>query len=196
MSSSWRLVEGASLDKLKRDAMPHRLAMLLAERARSEDELDDALPGWRTAARALASDGLAESLADDSLRAPRAAARPGLRSTTNNAPRSRRSSAHDGFGAVLLEGVTGSGKTEVYLQAIADCLARGRQALVLVPEIGLTPQTLARFRARLGIEVHALHSGLNDNARARVWAAACTRRGARDRRHALGGVHAVARSRA
>ncbi|MCZ7844977.1 primosomal protein N', partial [Stenotrophomonas maltophilia] len=72
----------------------------------------------------------------------------------------------------LLDGVTGSGKTEVYLQAIIHCLAQGRQALVLVPEIGLTPQTLARFRGRLGIAVHALHSGLNDNERARVWAAA------------------------
>ena len=76
------------------------------------------------------------------------------------------------FAPALLEGVTGSGKTEVYLHAIADCLARGRQALVLVPEIGLTPQTLARFRSRLGVPVHALHSGLADGERARVWAAA------------------------
>ncbi|MCX2893960.1 primosomal protein N', partial [Stenotrophomonas lactitubi] len=76
------------------------------------------------------------------------------------------------FQAFLLDGVTGSGKTEVYLQAIIHCLAQGRQALVLVPEIGLTPQTLARFRGRLGIAVHALHSGLTDNERARVWAAA------------------------
>ncbi|WP_297831469.1 primosomal protein N', partial [Thermomonas sp.] len=77
-----------------------------------------------------------------------------------------------GFAPFLLDGVTGSGKTEVYLQAIADCLARGRQALVLVPEIGLTPQALARFRARLGVPVHALHSGLNDGERAATWMAA------------------------
>src|SRR5690606_21859813 len=77
----------------------------------------------------------------------------------------------DGFAPFLLDGVTGSGKTEVYLHAIADCLARGRQALVLVPEIGLTPQLLARFRARLGVPVHALHSGLSDGERARTWAA-------------------------
>jgi primosomal protein N' (replication factor Y) len=65
--------------------------------------------------------------------------------------------AAEGFQPFLLDGVTGSGKTEVYLQAIIHCLAQGRQALVLVPEI--TPQTLARFRGRLGIAVHALHSG-------------------------------------
>ncbi len=83
-----------------------------------------------------------------------------------------------GFTPVLLDGVTGSGKTEVYLHAIADCLARGRQALVLVPEIGLTPQTLKRFRERLGVPVHALHSGLSDGERARTWAA-CARGEAR-----------------
>src|SRR5690606_27428043 len=80
--------------------------------------------------------------------------------------------ASGGFTSLLLDGVTGSGKTEVYLQAIADCLARGKQALVRVPEIGLTPQMLQRFRARLGVPVHGMHSGLTDNARARVWAAA------------------------
>src|SRR5690606_1715178 len=65
-----------------------------------------------------------------------------------------------------------SGKTEVYLHAIADCLARGRQALVLVAEVGLTPRVLARVRARLGVPGHATHSGLNDGERARTWAAA------------------------
>jgi primosomal protein N' (replication factor Y) len=78
----------------------------------------------------------------------------------------------DGFAAFLLDGVTGSGKTEVYLDAIADVLARGRQALVLVPEIGLTPQAIARYRARLGVPVAALHSGLADGERAAAWLAA------------------------
>ena len=63
---------------------------------------------------------------------------------------------------------------------------------MLVPEIGLTPQMLARFRARLGVPVHALHSGLNDNERARGLDGGLARRGAGDRRHALGGVHAAA----
>ncbi|HVV69566.1 MAG TPA: primosomal protein N' [Gammaproteobacteria bacterium] len=74
-----------------------------------------------------------------------------------------------GFQAFLLEGITGSGKTEVYLQAIAHYLAQGKQALVLVPEIGLTPQTIARFERRFTSKVVALHSGLTDNERLDAW---------------------------
>ncbi len=76
------------------------------------------------------------------------------------------------FASFLLDGVTGSGKTEVYLEIIRDCLARGLQALVLVPEIALTPQALRRFRERLGIEIAALHSGLGETERASAWLAA------------------------
>ncbi|MBP9569851.1 MAG: DEAD/DEAH box helicase family protein, partial [Aeromonadaceae bacterium] len=69
------------------------------------------------------------------------------------------------FGVFLLDGVTGSGKTEVYLQLIAPVLARGQQVLVLVPEIGLTPQTLQRFRRRFAAPILTLHSGMNDRER-------------------------------
>ena len=71
-----------------------------------------------------------------------------------------------------MEGVTGSGKTEIYLQLIATCLTRGQQALVLIPEIGLTPQTLARFQARFGAGITVLHSGLTDARRYAAWDAA------------------------
>lgn len=81
-------------------------------------------------------------------------------------------SAPSAFNAYLLDGVTGSGKTEVYLQAIQRVLDAGKQALVLVPEISLTPQTIARFRARFGVPVAALHSGLSDGERMAVWLAA------------------------
>jgi primosomal protein N' (replication factor Y) len=69
----------------------------------------------------------------------------------------------------LLFGVTGSGKTEVYLRAIEACLARGRGALVMVPEIALTPQLVARFRARFGDELAVLHSALSDADRHAMW---------------------------
>jgi len=75
-----------------------------------------------------------------------------------------------GFAAHLLRGVTGSGKTEVYLRLIEDVLAAGRCAIVLVPEISLTPQTVARFRGRLGAEhVAVLHSGLTSAQRHQQW---------------------------
>ena len=80
--------------------------------------------------------------------------------------------AASGFAAFVLDGVTGSGKTEVYLSAIETVLAAGRQALVLVPEISLTPQTEARFRARFGQAVAVLHSGLPDGERLAAWLAA------------------------
>ncbi|HEX4869238.1 MAG TPA: primosomal protein N' [Moraxellaceae bacterium] len=76
------------------------------------------------------------------------------------------------FHPFLLFGITGSGKTEVYLQAIAAVLERGEQALVLVPEIGLAPQTVARFRARFQAEIAVLHSGRNERERLDAWRAA------------------------
>ncbi|HET19476.1 MAG TPA: primosomal protein N' [Chromatiales bacterium] len=75
----------------------------------------------------------------------------------------------DGFAAFLLHGITGSGKTEVYLAAMDDVLAAGRQVLVLVPEIALTPQLVARFSARLGDGLVVLHSGMTDAARREAW---------------------------
>src|SRR5947208_1445833 len=74
-----------------------------------------------------------------------------------------------GFRAYLLHGVTGSGKTEVYLRLIADELAANRQTLLLVPEIGLTPQLVARLRARFGGELALLHSGLTERERFDAW---------------------------
>ena len=75
----------------------------------------------------------------------------------------------EGFTPFLLDGVTGSGKTEVYLQAMEKMLARGKQVLVLVPEIGLTPQTIQRFRSRFAVPVTVMHSGLTDRERLQAW---------------------------
>lgn len=73
------------------------------------------------------------------------------------------------FAAFLLNGVTGSGKTEVYLQFIEAVLKRNQQVLVLVPEIGLTPQTVQRFKARFNVEIDVLHSNMNETERLNAW---------------------------
>jgi primosomal protein N' (replication factor Y) (superfamily II helicase) len=91
-----------------------------------------------------------------------------------------------GQGALLF-GVTGSGKTLVYLEAVRRALAAGRGAIVLVPEIGLTPQTVSRFRGAFGDQIAVLHSGLSDGERADAWR--LLRRG--ERRVAVGARSAV-----
>ena len=78
------------------------------------------------------------------------------------------------FGAYLLHGITGSGKTEVYLHLVARVLAQGRAALILVPEIGLTPQLVGRFRERFAASLALLHSGLTDGERLDGWRQAFT----------------------
>jgi primosomal protein N' (replication factor Y) len=74
-----------------------------------------------------------------------------------------------GYSTTLLKGVTGSGKTEVYLEAVAECLRRGRQALVLLPEIALTQGFLARVEARFGARPAEWHSGVTMTERRRLW---------------------------
>ncbi len=144
----------------------------LAAGACDEPMLESAVPGARRVVRGLLDKALIATVdaAQLPLRASAAVAAPPLSAEQRNAVSSI--GASDGFAAWLLDGVTGSGKTEVYLGAIAQALARGRQCLVLVPEIGLTPQALQRYRERLGVPVAALHSGLGDGERAAAWLAA------------------------
>ncbi|MDX1429963.1 MAG: DEAD/DEAH box helicase family protein, partial [Rhodothermales bacterium] len=83
------------------------------------------------------------------------------------------------YAAFLLQGVTGSGKTEVYLAALANALARGKGAIILVPEIALTPQMVGRFRSRFGDEISVLHSRMSIGERFDAW------RALRDGRHRI-----------
>src|SRR5271154_3920321 len=79
--------------------------------------------------------------------------------------------AKGGYAVTLLDGVTGSGKTEVYFEAVADAIRRGRQSLILMPEIALTAQFLDRFAARFGVRPAEWHSELSPRKRARTWRA-------------------------
>ncbi len=97
--------------------------------------------------------------------APQVATRDQAKALVSLLPRLRASVFH----SALLFGVTGSGKTEVYLQLIADARSRGGGAIVLVPEIALTPQLADRFRGRFGDDVTVLHSGLSPSRRAEAW---------------------------
>lgn len=140
-------------------------------------DLDEAMPGWRRLKKSLIDKSLIEEFetADDA-DVPEAFANaeqadgPELNPDQAQALESIRS--HSGFRVSLLDGVTGSGKTEIYLHLIRDAIGAGRQALVLVPEIGLTPQLVRRFRTRLGLEPVLMHSALTDTERLAAWRAA------------------------
>jgi primosomal protein N' (replication factor Y) len=94
---------------------------------------------------------------------------PALNKDQRSAAASLAAAVGQGFDPVLLDGVTGSGKTEVYFEAIAECLRQGKQALVLLPEIALTEPFLKRFEARFGCAPVAWHSGLRSSERRRNW---------------------------
>jgi primosomal protein N' (replication factor Y) len=96
-----------------------------------------------------------------------------------------------GHSVTLLDGVTGSGKTEVYFEAVAEAVSRGRQSLILMPEIALTAQALDRFAARFGVRPAEWHSELSPRIRARTWHAVAAGEGQRRRRRALGAVPAL-----
>ena len=155
--------------KRRRGTRIDALLSALASGPLPTTHLDEEVPSWRAAARSASSRGWIERLSTTSVqrRAPVAGPPPHeeQRAAVDAITAAR------GYAPFLLDGVTGSGKTEVYLTAIAACLARGKQALVLLPEIALTPQALRRFRERLGIEIAALHSGLGETERARAWLA-------------------------
>ena len=149
------------------------LAFLRDRREASAAVLDEHLGAWRDAARALAARGWIVSTEVELTRAPPPSATvrtagPALLPEQSAAVAAIGASL-DQFGAFLLHGITGSGKTEVYLRLIEQVLLAGRRALVLVPEIGLTPQLLERFRARFEVPLAALHSGLTDHERLAAW---------------------------
>ena len=122
--------------------------------------------------RALVQSGLARVDLAERFRDPFAGtpgAAPPAEATPDQAAALAAIEALPSGGGALLFGVTGSGKTFVYLEAVRRALAQGRGAIVLVPEIGLTPQTVSRLRGAFGDQVAVLHSGLSDGERADAW---------------------------
>ncbi len=175
-NSVWRISKRGnhtSAQSLSRAPKQKILFQFLTDHAQSiaPSGLDQNHPNWRPAMQALEKKGLVEksemSLAPTSLQA-----------ITKNTPvaNSEQQIAIDKiskntnqFGVFLLDGITGSGKTEVYLNSMLKVITSGQQVLVLIPEIGLTPQLLQRFKSRFGEGVATLHSGMNDTERYQVW---------------------------
>ena len=173
----------AAAGEPRRAPRQRELIALLAAHAKGlpATELDTLLPEWRSSARALEKRGWSELRLRDATAsqapAPVAAAvakggdaAPELSAAQGAAVSAIDADAHQ-FGSFLLQGATGSGKTEVYLRLVSRALERGAGALVLVPEIGLTPQLLERFRSRLRVPIAVLHSGLSDGERLQAWRA-------------------------
>jgi primosomal protein N' (replication factor Y) (superfamily II helicase) len=155
--------------------------MMLERLAQSPDglsvpDLTTTFPNWRATVRTLAARGWVSS----------AEIQPALLTSQPAAAAQSREPAHEPsvdqataiaainsaagrFAPYLLYGSTGSGKTEVYLRAVAHALEHGKNALVLVPEIGLTPQLVGRFAARFAAPIAVLHSGLTDRERLEAW---------------------------
>ncbi|HET9949752.1 MAG TPA: primosomal protein N' [Longimicrobiales bacterium] len=174
-----------------------REAYELLEAAGREMELAHLVGGKgfsRGVVRGLEEKGLVAVVAEEELRDPFAALPVAPASALTPTPRQRdaierlvRALDAPRPKPFLLHGITGSGKTLVYIQLLHAVLARGRSAIVLVPEIGLTPQTAARFRAHFGDQVAVLHSGLSEGERYDAWRS--LRRG--ERRIAVGARSAL-----
>ncbi|MEM9688322.1 MAG: primosomal protein N' [Pseudomonadota bacterium] len=160
-------------DELQRAPRQRALYDLLADAGPSglsAPTLNTLEDNWRGAAKALIDRGLVarfDAVATPSR--PTLSAQPGPKLNPDQQRAIDAVDASDGFGCFVIDGVTGSGKTEIYLQLIEATLKRGEQVLVLVPEIGLTPQLVNRFEQRLGLRPALLHSALTDTERLDSW---------------------------
>ena len=177
-TKSWRLTEdGARIDPVQLARAPRQAALLELLRTHPQGldagKLLHQLPHWRTAMRPLIEKGWAELDEKTVLPAPMTAGKqgPGGNELTPDQGHIVQTvcSALDEFKTFLLEGVTGSGKTEVYMHIIDQVIQANKQALVLVPEIGLTPQLISQFCDYFQVPVSVLHSGLSDRERLDAW---------------------------
>ncbi|MDX1656424.1 MAG: primosomal protein N', partial [Candidatus Competibacteraceae bacterium] len=169
------LAEGSALDRAPRQ---RELLTILAAAPQglAAEVLSRDHPSSGAPLRALGDRGWVERVEQEVAPLQPPPLTPPPRSLTLNPAQSAAVAAVSGhleaFQPFLLNGVTGSGKTEVYLSLVEQVLQQGRQALLLVPEIGLTPQLLERVRSRLAVPLAVMHSGLSDRERLSAWLAA------------------------
>ena len=166
------------LNRLRRAPRQQQLLTLLKAHPTGlyEEELRAQLPAWRVPLQRLVEQDLVVGVEEGYL-PPGDGGNGSVPLLLNAQQKVAVATIREGLGqfaTCLLDGVTGSGKTEVYLHLIAECIERGEQVLVLVPEIGLTPQLLERFRRRFRQPIAVLHSALTEKERLSGWlAAAC-----------------------
>lgn len=171
-----RVLPEASLDSLRRAPAQHAtLSYVMAVGGRAEvEEIAHAIPGAKDNLKKLAARGfvaLEEELVVKGVREGLQQSRPAALTEEQVVAVDTLSAALDTgeFAPFLLHGVTGSGKTEVYLRLVERALEQGKGALILVPEIALTPQLVGRFKSRFGQKIALLHSAMKDRERLRHW---------------------------
>lgn len=161
-------------DELKRAPKQKKLLGVLVERSGvTADELTELLPQWREAARTLVKRGWVaahQQTVAAPVNVPAVTQQVGPQlSEEQHVAVETASESLGRFGAFVLYGITGSGKTEVYLRLVERVLQRNQRALILVPEIGLTPQLVGRFRDRFDTPIGVMHSALTDTERLEAW---------------------------
>ena len=178
LARMWKLIDNHAEDKLKRSEKQQDAYKILKLHPTGTSENILNLAGIETATlKALEKKQITQCILEAQDFKPQAMTLAQMPLTPNdeqkraiqNILKARRS-----YHAFLLDGLTGSGKTEVYLQVMQEVLKQGKQVLVLVPEIGLTPQTVSRFQSRFHCHIALLHSGLNDSKRLQAWQSAQT----------------------
>ena len=171
----WQVsASGRTTDKSKLSRAKKQLAILEflsnLDEACSRSDLNDQFHDWRNPTNELIKKGLVEKIERDYSHVNHQS--DSIDITLNPEQQSAFELIQKGlatYDRFLLDGVTGSGKTEIYIKVIQEAIQQGKQALVLVPEIGLTPHFITRFRKRINAEIVLVHSGLTDNERLQAW---------------------------
>ena len=180
LARMWKLIDDHAEDKLKRSEKQQDAYKILKLHPTGTSENILNLAGIETATlKALEKKQITQCILEAQDFKPQAMTLAQMPLTLNDEQKRAIQNilkARHSYHAFLLDGLTGSGKTEVYLQVMQEVLKQGKQVLVLVPEIGLTPQTVSRFQSRFHCHIALLHSGLNDSKRLQAWQSAQTGR--------------------